>query len=104
MRLDPHYPDVRLLWLAQPYLQLGRYEQAIDLLQRHLARKPDTEISRVLLAASYGHLGRKEEAQAEWKEADPDDTLEHLKHVLPYKNPADLEEVVDGLRKVGLIV
>jgi tetratricopeptide (TPR) repeat protein len=105
MRLDPHYPDIRLHWLAQAYFQLGRYEEAIDLLKQRLIRKPDTDISRVLLAASYGHLGRKEEAKAEWVEAlrvNPNYSLEHRRNILPYKDPADFEKIVDGLGKAGL--
>lgn len=106
MRLDPHYPDVRLLWLAQPYFQLGRYGQAIDLLTRHLDSKPNTIISHVLLAASYGYLGGRQKAGAEWQEAlriNPDYSLEQVRHVLPYGDPADFEKIVDGLRKADLI-
>ena len=107
MRLDPHYPDIRLHWLAQANFQLGRYEEAIDLLKRRLIRKPDTDISRVLLAAIYGHLARKEEAKAEWVEAlriNPDYSLQHRKQILPYKDPTDFEKIVDGLRKADLKV
>ena len=106
MRLDPHYPDVRLHWLAQAYFQLGRYDEAIDLLKRRLIRKPDTDVSRVLLAASYGHLGRMKEAKDEWEKAfriNPDFSLEHRRQVLPYKDPADFERIVEGLRKASLI-
>jgi tetratricopeptide (TPR) repeat protein len=105
IRLDPHYPDNRLHWLAQAYFQLGRYEEAIDLLKRRLIRKPNTDISRVLLAASYGHLGRKEEAKAEWVEAlrvNPNYSLEHRRKILPFKDPADFEKIVSGLRSAGL--
>ena len=60
----------------------------------------------MLLAASYGHLGRIDEARAEWQEVfrvNPDYSLEHRRKVLPYKNPADFESLVDGLRKTGLV-
>ena len=105
MRLDPHYPDIRLHWLALAYFQLGRYEEAIDLLKRRLIRKPDTDISRVFLAASYGHLGQVDEAKVQWEEVfriNPDYSLEHRRQVLPYKDPADFDHIVEGLRKASL--
>ena len=37
-------------------------------LQQRLTRYPHTDISHMLLAASYGHLGRTAEARAEWAE------------------------------------
>jgi len=84
---------------------LGRYEKAVEVLKRRLTRHPDTDISRVLLAASFGHLGRTDEARAQWQEVfriNPDYSLEHRRKVLPYKNPADFELVVQGLRKAGI--
>lgn len=74
--------------------------------RKWLGRNPDTDVSRVLLAASYGHLGRFEEARHEWQEVfrvNPDYSLEHRRKVLPYKNPDDFELVVDGLRNAGLV-
>ncbi len=59
----------------------------------------------MLLAACYGHLGRVDEARSEWREVfrvNPDYSLEHRRQVLPYKNPADFELLVDGLRNAGL--
>ena len=86
---------------------LGRYEDAVAILKRRLIRNPETDITRVLLAAAYGHLDRLEESRAEWAEAlrvNPDFSLEHRKQILPYKDPADLERILEGLRKAGLSV
>ncbi|MBX5106555.1 tetratricopeptide repeat protein [Rhizobium lentis] len=105
MALNPYYPDIFLHFHAQAMFQLGRYEEAVVILKRRLVRNPVTDISRVLLAASYGHLGRFAEARGEWEEVfriNPDYSLEHRRKVLPYKNPADFEHIVDGLRKAGL--
>lgn len=105
MALNPYYSDIFLHFHAQAMFQLGRYEEAVVILKRRLVRNPATDISRVLLAASYGHLGRLAEARGEWEQVfriNPDYSLEHRRKVLPYKNPADFERIVDGLRKAGL--
>ena len=104
MRLDPNN-DQDLHYLALAYFGVGRYEDAIAALKRRIIRKPDTDISRALLAASYGHLGRVEEAKALWRElmcVNPGYSLEHRRRVQPYKDPADFERIVDGLSKAGL--
>jgi adenylate cyclase len=104
--LDP-YGDFNLHYQAQAYFQLGSYEKATALLEQRLARNPHTDISRVLLAASYGHLGRREEARAEWHEVcrvNPKYSLEHRRKVLPYRNSSDFESLVEGLRKADLVV
>jgi TolB-like protein/Tfp pilus assembly protein PilF len=106
MRLDPHYRDIYLHLLALAHVQLEEYEAAASVLKRRLVRKPESDISRVLLAATYGHLGNCEQGRAEWAEAlrvNPDYSLEHRHRILPFKNAADFEHIVDGLRKVGLV-
>ena len=105
MRLDPHHNDIWFHFLAQAHFQLGHYDEAIALLKRRLIRSPETDVSRVLLASSYGHQGRVEEAQVLWEElfrVNPDYSLEHSRRILPYKNPSAFERVVEGLRKAGL--
>ena len=105
MRLDPQYPDAYLHILAQAYFQLDRFEEAAGLLKRRIIRKPDTDISRVLLAATYGYLGRVEEAKTQWADAlavNPNFSLEQRRRVLPYQDPADFERVVEGLQKAGI--
>ncbi len=105
MRLDPHYPDAYLHILAQAYFRLDRFEDAIGLLRRRIIRKPDTDISRVLLAATCGYLGRADDARTQWADAlavNPNFSLEQRRRVLPYKNPADFQQIVDGLKKAGI--
>ena len=106
MALNPHFPDVLLHFQALALFQLGKYEKAVGLLKRRLARNPGTDVSRALLAASYGHLGRLDEARAEWRDmlrVNPDYSLEYRRKVLPYKNPEDFERIVEGLRKAGVV-
>ncbi len=76
-----------------------------DRLKRRILRNPDTDMSRALLAASYGQMGMIEEAREAWREllrVNPDYSVEQRRKVLPYKNPEDFERFVEGLRKAGL--
>ena len=105
MQLDPYYPDAYLHFIAQCHFSLKRYADAEAALKRRIVRNPDTDMSRVLLAACYGHLDRPEQAEAEWQEAlriNPSYSLEHRRRVLPYKDPAEFQHVVAGLRKAGI--
>jgi adenylate cyclase len=104
-RLDPHTPGPYQHFWAQAHFALGHFDEAAALLKARLARQPHSDVSHVLLAACYGHLGRAEEARAEWQEAlrvNPDYSLEERRRILPYKNPADFERVVEGLHKAGV--
>jgi adenylate cyclase len=105
--LDPNHSPMRLHWLAQAEYQLEHYEKAADLLKRRLARQAHSDVSRALLAASYGQLGQVEAAQREWAEAlkiNPEFSVERRRRILPYKNPADFDHFVAGLEKAGIVV
>ena len=105
MRLDPHYPDILLHFMAQANFSLGKYEIAAQQLFDRIARNPQTDASRMLLAACYGHLGRAEDARAIWADllkVNPDFSLMQRERVLPYKNPDDFQRIPKGLAKAGL--
>ena len=105
MALEPSFPDIWLQFRAQALYQLRRYPEAVGILKRRILRNPDTDTSRVLLAACYGQMSMIHEARQAWREAlrvNPGYSLEQRRKVLPYKNPEDFERVVEGLRKAGL--
>ena len=106
MALNPLCPGMWLHFQGQAYYQLRRYEEAENVLKRRIFRTPETDASRVLLAATYGQTGRLDEAREQWREVlrvNPDYSLEHRRKVLPYKDPADFERVAEGLRKASLV-
>jgi adenylate cyclase len=105
MCLDPHYPDILLHFMAQANFSLGKFEIAAQQLHDRIARNPQTDASRMLLASSYGHLGRAEDARAIWAELlkiNPGFSLRQRERVLPYKNPHDFQCIVEGLAKASL--
>jgi len=105
MRLNPMYP-VWYSWnLGHAYFLTNRYEEAIETLNRVLDRNPGFLPAHAYLAASYGELGRYEEARAEAAELErlsPDLSSEAWRQRLPYKDQAVLERLFNGLRKAGV--
>jgi adenylate cyclase len=105
MRLDPHFPDIGLHFLAQAQFSLKRWDEAEANFKRRVLLNPRTDESWAYLASLYGHTGRAEEARAMWEEVmrvNPDYSIERMRRILPYKNPEQFEFFVDGLRKAGL--
>ena len=107
MRLDPHYPDIALQFLADAHFSLGEYDRAIDAIEQRLARNPQSETAYALLASCYAWLGRFEDARKAWEQAlriNPSFSIERSRRVRPFRNPEHFERRVEGLRKAGLEV
>ncbi len=105
MRLDPLMPEVFLHTLAQCHFDLGDDEEAARVCRRRIAIRPNTDITRVLLAAALGHLGRHEEARHEWAGArviNPRYSFREKRAVLPYRDPAMMDRMAEGLAKAGI--
>ena len=64
MRLDPHFPVSYLTRLGQVEIAMGQYENAAATLETATRRNPDDDWNFVYLAATYGHLGRDQEAES----------------------------------------
>ena len=69
MRLDPLRADFYAYFIASPYVLMGRYEEAILLLKRHIAVYPGQPWAHMMLAVSYVETGRAQEARVEAAEA-----------------------------------
>ncbi|HXF53083.1 MAG TPA: adenylate/guanylate cyclase domain-containing protein [Hyphomicrobiaceae bacterium] len=105
MRLSPLYPDWFLGELGRAYFQVGRYEEAIDVLTRRLRHNPDSGEALVLLAAAASAAGRDDEARralSKFLTPRPAYTLKHYSAGEFYKNPSDLQRVLEALRNAGL--
>jgi adenylate cyclase len=92
-----------LHYRARALFLLGRYEGAVELLKERIARTPETDVSRALLASAYGHLGRFAEAREAWEglfKVNPTYSLAQRRSML-----ADHEyvQLADGLERAGLV-
>ena len=105
MRLDPAQQQYRH-FLGTAYLVAGNYETAAAILKERVAITPTTDLSRALLASALGHLGRAEEARQIWRElTEINPRYSYSDHFgrLPFRNPADADQLTEGLRKAGLV-
>lgn len=97
--------DFNFHYLGLCHFMLGDLESAIANLRERIARAPHTDASRALLASTYGHVGKIDEAKAVWSELlalHPGYVFAERRSILPYKNPEDLERIASGLRNAGI--
>jgi adenylate cyclase len=108
MRLSPYYPAWYLPVLGMAYRFTGQYDKAIDAMESWRARaNPRSALPHLFLAIFYVEAGRGEEAQlavSEILKRKPKASIAgYLKaKTFPYKDQADIDKVVDSLRKAGL--
>ena len=101
MRLNPFHPDWYWDHLGIILYDAHRYEEALEAYKQLASRHKYWVHAR--MAACYGQLGRHNEARLETREVlrlKPDYRISKQK--LVYKNSADAEHVIDGMRKAGL--
>jgi len=105
LRIDPNL-SFYLHYLAKAQFGLGDFTAAAKTWEEGTARSPDQTWWFLFLASAYGHLGRLSDAKAALAKANAGfagwaETTVLLGAALAYKNQADLDRVLDGLRKAG---
>ena len=105
IRLDPAFKQQYIHFLGSAYLVAGKYEAASALFKERIELSPKTDLSRAFLAVGLGHLGDAEEARRVWRELmEINPKYSFAEHVgrLPFRDPADVERLAEGLRKSGI--
>ena len=113
MRRNPHYPSYYLYQLGLAQFGLGQFEKAAISLEKATALNPDDRWSYRLLLATYGLLGRSEDAARSlqaiierdkrgWQSYLDPLTIRTSAFWLPFKEPADVERLAQGLRNAGI--
>jgi len=117
-RLHPYYPPWYLVQLGSALYLSGRYEEAIPAYQEVIRRTRDVRgpiplFAQLLLAGCFGMLNRDGEARVHldeglklWSKNEGEFSLENvrsfwLKRTF-YRNPAHVEQLVEGFRRAGL--
>ena len=94
------------LWFeGLAYYCARRYREAIPALRRSIDQHSKFIAPRRHLAACYAQLGQNDDAAEQARkilELDPHFSIEKLVSTLSYRDRADLEHYLDGLRKAGL--
>ena len=101
---DPFYFMFESL-LGVSYYRLGQYDAALEWSRNSIRNKPDYPFPHFDLAAAFGQLGRGEDAKtalARALQVEPEPTAEYFRTAWMFKDPADLERLLDGLRKAGM--
>jgi TolB-like protein len=104
LRLDPAN-DLNIHLIGRAQFGDGRHEEAVTSFERRLARSPRSDMSRAYLASIHGAAGRTNEARRLWAEIleiNPRFSLERLRRVLPYKEPAWFERFASGILAAGV--
>jgi adenylate cyclase len=105
LRLNPLPEGWYFRFLGYTYFGVGQYEDAIAAYKKALNRAPNDIIAHLALTTAYSWANRLEEARAQAAEVlriNPEFSVKQRARTLPYKNQADLERYLDGLRKAGL--
>ncbi len=87
--------------LARAHLTARRYEEAVEWARKAIHRRSDFPHGHYILAASLGHLGRRDEARAALDECEriQPGFIDKRARWEPYRNPADNQHILDGVRK-----
>jgi len=105
MRLNPHHPFYYVWALGHAYYLTGRSDEAMATFRRVIDLNPNFVAPHAFLAVLLSEAGREAEARTEGAESlrlSPDVSLAVLRERLPYKNEADLDRFLSGVRKAGL--
>jgi adenylate cyclase len=105
MQLNPHHAFLYKWFLGKALFMLERFEKAAQIFEYVIEQNPEFPGGHLMLAATYGQLGRA--SDAEWEVSEvltllPNLTLANERKRTTYKNAADLERYISGLRKAGI--
>ena len=106
MRIDPHNSAPYNYLLGLAHFAMGQIEEAVAFFKSALALRPEAKVWSAALAATYGYLGRYQEAQATmqgsiagrgWYMGD----TRLIMYFYPFKDAEVGERLAEGFRNAG---
>ncbi len=104
-RINPQYSYIYLAVEGRILFLLGRYDEAVVMLEESVQRNPVFERGQLTLAATYAELDRLDDAAWAVEEAlaiRSDISLADERRNANYRRPRDLDHYLDALRKAGV--
>jgi tetratricopeptide (TPR) repeat protein len=110
LRLSPRDPTAFywLMFVGVAKFRLGRYEEALNWLQRSIEANRNNPLTHILHAATLALLGRLREAQAAAQSVlalNPQFTIARFRAAFSQRSPGNLdtlERIIESLRTAGL--
>ena len=104
MQLNPHHAFMYKWFLGKALFMLEEYKNAAQIFEYVIEQNPEFPGGHLMLAATYGQLGRV--GDAEWEASEvltllPNFTLASERKRTTYKKAADLKRYISGLQKAG---
>ena len=107
IRFDPHNMPNYLFTLGMANFGMEQFQQAATVFERAFRLNPELGlVQRAYLAATYAHLGRKEQAKAELERPELNKVRElydlYVKYEAAYyKSAKDSARLINALRGIG---
>jgi TolB-like protein/Tfp pilus assembly protein PilF len=102
MKLNPYHPQRYWTHLARPLFHLGRYQEALEALDRVGRLRADDHAYRVASLARIGDADICKMAVADLLKEVPDFNVDEFAESLPYDQARDRQTLVDALMLVNL--
>jgi TolB-like protein/Flp pilus assembly protein TadD len=105
MLLDPHNIALPLYYLGLAHFCLGKSDEAVSFCERALTHNPELMEPSIVLAVTYAHIGRDQEAEdmlkrlLEGERITPD--IQAIMYMFPFKDFEVSDRFAGGLLKAG---
>ncbi len=104
-RLNPHFPRYYLNLRGRVLYSMGKFDEALEPLERGVTAMPNNSSVHLLLAANYVELGRLPEARAMVAKAlavNPEYRLGEVHYSAPYAEQSKLARYLESLKTAGM--